>query len=72
MLGEREQRHGSMGSNGHRGTMSDTTSVLHQIVVINAKGGDFLLFGFSTLEESSVANSSRTKVWVMDRSLFDV
>jgi hypothetical protein len=26
----------------------------------------------STLEESSVANSGSTKVWVMDPSLFDV
>jgi hypothetical protein len=40
MLGERAQRHGSRGSDGHRGSMSDMTSVLHQSVSINAKGGD--------------------------------
>jgi hypothetical protein len=42
----RTQRHGSRGSDGHRGSMSDMTSVLHdmtsvlhQSVSINAKGG---------------------------------
>jgi hypothetical protein len=35
----RAQRHGSRGSDGHRGSMSDMTSVLHQSVSINAKGG---------------------------------
>jgi hypothetical protein len=39
MLGERAQRHVSRGSDGHRGSMSDMTSVLHQSVSINAKGG---------------------------------
>jgi hypothetical protein len=39
MLGEREQRHGFRGSDGHRGSMSDMTSVLHQSVVINAQRG---------------------------------
>jgi hypothetical protein len=41
------QRHGSKGSDGHRGSMSDMNSVLHdmdsvlhQSVAINAKGGD--------------------------------
>jgi hypothetical protein len=34
------QRHGSRGRDGHRGSMSDMTSVLHQSVSINAKGGD--------------------------------
>jgi hypothetical protein len=33
------KRHGSRGSDGHRGSMSDMTSVLHQSVAINAKGG---------------------------------
>ena len=33
------QRHGSRGSNGHMGRMSDMTSVLHQSVFINVKGG---------------------------------
>jgi hypothetical protein len=36
----RAQRHGSRGSDGHRGRMSDMTLVLHQSVSINAKGGD--------------------------------
>jgi hypothetical protein len=36
----RVQSHGSRGSNGHRGSMSDMTLVLHQSVSINAKGGD--------------------------------
>jgi hypothetical protein len=42
----RIQRHGSRGSDGHRGSMSDMTSifhdmnsVLHQSVAINYKGG---------------------------------
>jgi hypothetical protein len=39
MLGERAQRHASRGSIGHRGSISDMTSVLHQSVSINAKGG---------------------------------
>ena len=46
ILGERAQRHGSKGRDGHRGSMSDMTSVfhdmtsvLHQMVSINAKGG---------------------------------
>jgi hypothetical protein len=39
MLGERTQRHGSRGSDGHRGTMRDMTSTLHLIVSINAKEG---------------------------------
>jgi hypothetical protein len=43
----RAQRHGSRGSDGHRGIMSDMNlvlhdmnSLLHQSVSINAKGGD--------------------------------
>jgi hypothetical protein len=51
--------------------MSDMTSVLHQSVSINTKGGYFLLLGIvslmSTLEESLVANFDSTKVWVMDQ-----
>ena len=46
----RAHRHGSRGSDGHRKSMSDMnsilhgmTSVLHQSVSINAKGGDCLL-----------------------------
>jgi hypothetical protein len=39
MLGERPQRHGSMGSDGHRDNMSNMTLVLHKSVAINAKGG---------------------------------
>jgi hypothetical protein len=35
----REQRHGSRGSDGQRGSMSDMASLLHQSVSINAKGG---------------------------------
>jgi hypothetical protein len=50
MLGERAQRYGSRGSDGHRGSMSDMTSVLHQSVSINAKGGDFLLFGLVVID----------------------
>jgi hypothetical protein len=42
---ERAQRHGSKGSDRHRRSMSDMTSVLHQSVAINSKGGYFLLFG---------------------------
>jgi hypothetical protein len=34
----RAQRHGSRGSDGHRGSMSDMTSILHQSVSINTKG----------------------------------
>jgi hypothetical protein len=45
MLGEREQRHGSRGSDGQKGIMSDMTSVLNQSVSINGKGGYCLLFG---------------------------
>ena len=40
MLGEREPKHVSRGSDGHKGSMSDMNLVLHQIVAINAKGGD--------------------------------
>jgi hypothetical protein len=39
MLGERAQRNGSRGSDGHRGIMSDMTSIFHQSLSINAKGG---------------------------------
>jgi len=35
----RAQRHGSRGSNGHRGSMSDMNSILDQSVSINANGG---------------------------------
>ena len=41
----RAKRHGSRGSDGHRKSVSYMNLVLHQIVSINAKGGDFLLFG---------------------------
>ena len=34
MLGERDQRHGSRGSDGHRGSMSDITSILHDMTSI--------------------------------------
>jgi hypothetical protein len=34
------QRYGSRGSDGHRGSMSDITSVLRHSVSINAKWGD--------------------------------
>jgi hypothetical protein len=40
MLGERAEGHGSSGSDGHRGSMSDMTSVLHHSVAINSKGRD--------------------------------
>jgi hypothetical protein len=50
MLGEISKRHGSRGSDGHRGRMSDMNSVLHQGVSINAKGGDFLLIGLVFIE----------------------
>jgi hypothetical protein len=40
MHGEREQSHDSRGSNGHRGSMSDMISVLHQSVAINSKRRD--------------------------------
>ena len=35
----RAQRHGSKGSDGHKGSMSDMNSVLHQSVSINSKEG---------------------------------
>jgi hypothetical protein len=38
MLGERAHSHGSRGRNGHRGSMSYMTLVLHHSVSINAKG----------------------------------
>jgi hypothetical protein len=50
MLGEREKRHGSKGSDGHRGSMSDMTSVLHQSVSSNAKWGDFLIIGLVVID----------------------
>jgi hypothetical protein len=50
MLGEREQRHVSRGSDGHRGSISNMTSMLHHIVSINAKGGDFLLIGLVVID----------------------
>jgi hypothetical protein len=50
MLGEREQRHGSRGSDGHRGSMSDMNSILHQSVSINAKGGYCLLIGLVVID----------------------
>jgi hypothetical protein len=37
----REHRHGSRGSDDHRGSMSGINSVLNQSVSINVKGGDF-------------------------------
>jgi hypothetical protein len=43
MLGERAKRHVSRGSDGHRGSMRDTTSMLHQSVAIDGKGGDFFI-----------------------------
>jgi hypothetical protein len=43
MIGERTHRHGSMEGNGHRGSMSDMNSILHQSVAINAKGGILLI-----------------------------
>jgi hypothetical protein len=39
MLGGREQRKGSRGSDSNKGSMSDATSLFHQSVSINAKGG---------------------------------
>jgi hypothetical protein len=45
MLGERAQSHGLRGSDGQRGRMSDMTSILHQSVDINVKGGDCSLSG---------------------------
>jgi hypothetical protein len=53
----RAQRHGSRGSDGHRGSMSDMTSVLHDMnsvlhlsVAINAKDGYFLLIGLVVID----------------------
>jgi hypothetical protein len=43
MLVEREKRHSSRRSDGHRGIMSDMTIVLYQSVVINAKGRYFFI-----------------------------
>jgi hypothetical protein len=61
---------------GSRGRMSDMISIIHQSVSINAKGGDCLLFGLVVIdvnpEEISIANSSNTKVWVMEPILVDV
>jgi hypothetical protein len=39
MIGERAQRDVSKGSDGHRGSMSDMTSMLHHSVSSNAKRG---------------------------------
>jgi hypothetical protein len=38
MLGEREQRHVSRGSDCHKGRMSDMTSVLHQSDTLCQRG----------------------------------
>jgi hypothetical protein len=38
MLGERAQRHDSRGSDGHKGSMSDMTSVLHQSDTLCQRG----------------------------------
>jgi hypothetical protein len=37
MLGERAQRHGSKGSDGHKGSMGDMNSILFHNVSINTK-----------------------------------
>jgi hypothetical protein len=37
-FGENEQRHSSMGSDGHRGSMSDISSTLHQSEIPCSKG----------------------------------
>jgi hypothetical protein len=50
MIGERKQRHGFRGSDGHRGSMSDMNSILYQSVSINSKGGYFLLFGLVVID----------------------
>jgi hypothetical protein len=50
MLGEREHRNVSRGSDGHKGRMSDMNSVLHQSVSINTKGGYFLLIGLVVID----------------------
>jgi hypothetical protein len=53
----KSHRHGSRGSDGHRGSMSDMNSilhgmnsVLHQSISINVKGGDFLLIGLVVID----------------------
>jgi hypothetical protein len=38
MLGEREQRHDSRGSDGHKGSMSDMTSMFHQSDTLCQRG----------------------------------
>jgi hypothetical protein len=38
MLGERAQRHVSKGNDGHRGSMSDMSSTLHQSDIPCSKG----------------------------------
>jgi hypothetical protein len=50
MLGERAQRHGSRGRDGHKGSMSDMNLVLHQSISINAEGEYCLLFGLVVID----------------------
>jgi hypothetical protein len=49
-FGERAQRHGSKGIDGHRGSMGDMTLVFHHSISINSKGGYFLLFGLVVID----------------------
>jgi hypothetical protein len=46
ILGEREQRHNSRGSDGHRGNMSYISSTLHHIDIPCSKG-ERLFIGIS-------------------------
>ena len=61
----RGQRHGS------RESMSDMISVLHQSVVINAKGVDCWL-RLVVIDVNPWRKPCSTKFWVMDPRLFDV
>ena len=58
----KSHRHGSRGSDGHRGSMSDMNSVLHHIVSINAKGGYFWLIGLVVIDVNPWTNSD-SKFW---------
>jgi hypothetical protein len=50
MHAKKSQRHDSRGSDGHMGRMSTMTSVFHQSVIINIKGGYCSLIGLVVID----------------------
>jgi hypothetical protein len=56
---------------GKWGSMSDMTSILHQSVSINIKGGYFWLIGLVVIDVNPWRKSGSKVVWVMDPRLFD-